>query len=153
MASLRQAAQSPSFEADDLLAAWHTRGSQGQKVSMIGAAAGPRMQLSTLAVSIGLDSFTKIKESMDKMTAELKKEQEEEVKFKAYCTKELNQNEQDIYKKNEQKDDLEALIEKLSKLIKKLEEEIAAHKAEIAETEVAIKKASQQRESGNAEYQ
>merc|ERR1711881_9633 len=91
MASLRRAAAAPGF--DDLLSAWHSRKAQGQKVSMLGAAGGPRMQLSTLAVSIGLDSFTKIKEAMDKMTAELKKEQAEEVKFKEYCTKSLNTNE------------------------------------------------------------
>jgi hypothetical protein len=66
IASLRSAAQRPAFEADDLLAAWHGRAGQGQKVSMLGAAGGPRMQLSTLAVTVGLDSFTKIKEAMDK---------------------------------------------------------------------------------------
>merc|ERR1719420_238737 len=152
MVSLRKAAKSPSFEADDLLAAWHTRGGQ-QKVSMLGAAGGPRMQLSTLAVSIGLDSFTKIKEAMDKMVSELKAEQEDEVKFKAYCTKELNLNEKQTYEKTEAKEDLEALIEKLTKLVKKLSEEIAAANAQIAETETAILKASQVREGENAEFQ
>merc|ERR1719197_1750965 len=126
IASLRKAAGAPSFEADDLLAAWHSRGTQGQKVSMLGAAGGPRMQLSTLAVTVGLDSFTKIKEAMDKMVAELKQEQEEEVKFKTYCNKELNLNEKQTYEKTEEKEDLEALIAKLTKLIKKLKEEIAA---------------------------
>merc|ERR1719473_2286658 len=135
MASLRKAAKAPDFEADDLLAAWHSRVGRGQKVSMLGA--GPRMQLSTLAVAVGLDSFTKIKEAMDKMTADLKAEQEEEVKFKAHCTKELNLNEKETYEKTEQKEDLEAKIAKLTKLIKKLTEEIAAHNAEIAETETA----------------
>jgi len=153
MASLRQAAQSPAFEADDLLAAWHSRGAQGQKVSMLGAAGGPRMQLSTLAVSIGLDSFTKIKEAMDKMVSELKAEQEEEVKFKTYCTKELNLNEKQTYEKTEEKEDLEALIAKLAKLMKKLAEEIADANAQIAETETAILKASQVREGENAEFQ
>merc|ERR1719253_2570073 len=108
MASLRTAAKAPAFEADDLLAAWHSRVG-GQKVSMLGAASGPRMQLSTLAVSVGLDSFTKIKEAMDKMTADLKKEQEEEVKFKTYCGKELDLNEKQTYEKTEQKEDLEAM--------------------------------------------
>merc|ERR1719305_1485671 len=153
MAALRQAAQAPAFEADDLLAAWHGRGAQGQKVSMLGSAGGPRMQLSTLAVSVGLDSFTKIKEAMDKMVAELKVEQEEEVKFKAYCTKELNLNEKQTYEKTEAKEDLEALIEKLTKLVKKLSEETAAANAQIAETETAILKASQVREGENAEFQ
>merc|ERR1719498_1012249 len=143
IASLRKAASAPVFEADDLLAAWHTRGSQGQKVSMLGAAGGPRMQLSTLAVSVGLDSFTKIKEAMDKMVAELKEEQEEEVKFKAYCTKEFHLNEKETYEKTEQKEDLEALIAKLTKSIKTLKQEIADANQQIAETETAILKASQ----------
>merc|ERR1719324_1104667 len=151
MAALRSAAKAPGF--DDLLSAWHSRKSQHQQVSMLGAAGGPRMQLSTLAVSVGLDSFTKIKEAMDKMVADLKKEQEDEVKFKAYCTKELDANEKATYENTEQKEDLEALIAKLTKQIKKLKEEIATANTEIADTETAILKASQVREGENAEYQ
>jgi len=90
---------------------------------------------------------------MDKMTADLKKQQEEEVKFKAYCNKELNLNEKETYEKNEQKQDLEANIAKLAKVIQKLSEEIAANKQQIAETETAILKASQTREAENAEFQ
>jgi len=111
------------------------------------------MRLSTLAVSVSLDSFTKIKESMDKMTADLKKEQEEEVIFKTYCTKEASNNEKETYEKTEQKEDLEALIEKLTKLIKKLQGEIATANGEIADSETAILKASQVREGENAEFQ
>merc|ERR1740117_2008165 len=151
--SLRKAAASPAFEADDLLAAWHGRGAQGQKVSMLGAAGGPRMQLSTLALSMSLDSFTKIKEAMDKMVADLKVEQSEEVKFKTYCGKELDANEKSNYEKTEQKEDLEALIAKLTKNIKKLNEEIAAANGQIADTETAILKAGQVREGENAEFQ
>merc|ERR1719284_608768 len=66
MASLRKAAKGPNF-GDDLLAAWHSKVGRGQGISMLGA--GPRVQLSTLAVAVGLDSFTKIKEAMDKMVA------------------------------------------------------------------------------------
>jgi hypothetical protein len=90
---------------------------------------------------------------MDKMTADLKKEQEEEVKFKTYCGKELDLNEKQTYEKTEQKEDLEALIAKLNKLIKKLGEEIAAANSQIADTETAILKASQVREGENAEFQ
>jgi hypothetical protein len=150
VSALRRAAQSPSFQADDLLAAWHSR-KAGRNI--VGASAGPRMQLSTLAISASLDSFTKVKEAMDKMTAELQKEQEEEVKFKAYCTKELNLNEKESYETTEKKEDLEALIEKLTKLIKKLAEQIAEAQEQVAETETAIKKASQVREGDNAEFQ
>merc|ERR550525_352223 len=64
---LRRAANAPSFEADDLLAAWHAR-----ETPTLGAAAGPRAQLSTLAVAVQLDSFTKVKAMMDKMVTNLK---------------------------------------------------------------------------------
>merc|ERR1719440_1801554 len=87
------------------------------------------------------------------MVAELKEEQEVEVKFKAYCTKEFNLNEKATFEKTDQKEDLEALIAKLTKLIKKLKEEIADHKTQIADTETAILTASQVREGENAEFQ
>merc|ERR1719359_1374449 len=87
------------------------------------------------------------------MVADLKKEQEEEVKFKTYCEKEFNANEKATFQKTDQKEDLEALIEKLTKLIKKLSEEIADANQQIADTELAIKKASQVREGENAEFQ
>jgi len=150
VSSLRAAAKSPVFEADDLLAAWHGR--QGAHATL-GAAAGPRMRLSTLAVSVSLDSFTKIKEAMDKMTADLKNEQQEEVKFKTYCGKELDANEKATYKKTEQKEDLQALIEKLTKNVKKLSAQIAGANAQIADTELAITKSSQVREGENSEFQ
>jgi hypothetical protein len=62
VSALRRAAQAPAFEADDLLAAWHGR--EGNHETS-GVTAGPRMQLSTLAISVSLDSFTKVKEAMD----------------------------------------------------------------------------------------
>merc|ERR1719238_271108 len=147
--ALRQAAQAPAFDADDLLSAWHSRSS----ASAVGAAGGPRAQLSSLAVMVQLDSFTKVKEMMEKMVTELKKEQEEEVKFKAYCTKELNDNEKATYAKTEEKKDLEAKIESLSAHISDLQSEIADARTQMSDTEVAIKKASENREKENAEFQ
>merc|ERR1719169_22144 len=123
-AALRTAAKSPDFDADELLAAW--RGRKGGHAGPIGVTGGPRNRLSTLAVTVSLDSFTKIKEAMDKMTADLKLEQEEEVKFKAHCDKEFDVTEKSTYTKTEEKEDLEALIESLAKKMKTLGEEIDA---------------------------
>merc|ERR1719330_2295312 len=106
--ALRRAADAPSFEADDLLAAWRGRGTP-----TLGAAAGPRAQLSTLATAVQLDSFTKVKEMMDKMLANLKQEQADEVQFKAYCVKELDTNEKTTFAKNELKGSLVVTIEQL----------------------------------------
>jgi len=144
--SLRTAAQGPSFDADDLLDAWHNRKSP----SLV---SGPRAQLSTLAVTVQLDSFTKVKAAMDKMVADLKKEQQEEAELKAFCTKEFNQNEKETYANTEQKEDLEAKMDELAALIKKLGEEIADAQSQIAETQLGVKKASQTREEQNAEFQ
>merc|ERR1719277_2169230 len=94
-AVLRRAADAPGFDADDLIAAWHGRS--------VGAGAGPHAQLSTLATAVQLDSFTKVKEMMDKMVANLKDEQAEEVKQKAHCTDELAANKKAVYNKNELK--------------------------------------------------
>lgn len=131
MAFLRNAIHGPGFQTDDLMNAWNLR-------SMGGA----RSQLATLAVSMQLDSFTKVKQMMDKMVADLKTEQDEEVKFKANCETEFNTNEKTTMTKKEEKEDLEAKIESLTKLIGTLQEEIATAKTEIADSEVAIKKAS-----------
>ena len=60
---------------------------------------------------------------MDKMVADLKTEQEEEVKFKAYCQKEFSANEKATYEKTEDKKDLEAKIEELATLMKKFAED------------------------------
>jgi len=143
--SLRKAAEFPDFDADDLLNAWDDR--RGASLT------GPRAQLSTLAVTVQLDGFGKVKEAMDKMVADLKKEQQEEVELKQFCEKEFNQNEKETYENNEQKDDLEEKMDELEALIKKLDEEISDAKTQIEETTVGVKKASQTREEQNAEYQ
>jgi len=146
--SLRHAAQAPEFQADDLLAAWHSR--QKDEVSVV---AGPRARLSTLAMSVQLDTFTKVKEMMDEMVAQLKKQQQEEVDFTAYCTQKLDENEKAVFAKTEEKNDLEAQIESLEALSAKLAEEVKEAKQQVAVTEVEIKKASEAREAENAEFQ
>jgi len=148
-AALRRAAQNPALNFDDLLAAWQGRSARRPAVS----ASRPRELLSTLAVSVELDSFTKVKAAMDKMVADLKAEQEEEVEFKLFCVKEFDANEKMTYKKTEQKEDLEAKVESLAALIAKLTEEIAAATERIAEAKKEQLVASTDREAENAEYQ
>jgi len=153
--ALRRAAAAPGLDTDDLLAAWRDR--KGAVASGVSdnarGVAGPRGQLSALALTVQLDSFTKVKEMMDKMVAELKEEQEEEVKFKAYCVKELDDNEKAVYGKTEEKKDLQAKIAELATLIEKLQKEVAEAKVQIADTQVGVKKASQNREKENAAFQ
>eukprot|EP00929_Paragymnodinium_shiwhaense_P093815 TRINITY_DN540_c0_g2_i1.p1 TRINITY_DN540_c0_g2~~TRINITY_DN540_c0_g2_i1.p1 ORF type:complete len:790 (-),score=339.07 TRINITY_DN540_c0_g2_i1:101-2470(-) len=148
-ALLRKAAKAPEFDGDDLLAAWHHRASA--HVEALGS--GAKAQLSTLAVSVQLDGFEKVKTMIDELVAELKVQQEEEVKFKAYCTKELDENEKATFNKNEEKQDLETTIEQLGVLMEKLTAEIKEANTQIAATQLDVKKASQAREQENAEFQ
>jgi hypothetical protein len=99
---LRGAFRDPSLKTDDLFAAWNGRS--------IGS---PTNDISTLAVSMQIDSFTKVKEIMDKMVADLKDQQKEEVEFKANCESEFNNNEKVTQTKTEKKADLEASVESL----------------------------------------
>merc|ERR1719310_945145 len=145
-AKLNKVMANPIFDADDLLAAWHSRGASSMMTS-------PRARLSTLAVSAQLDGFGKVKAAMDDMVKELKVEQQEEVEFKAYCTAEFDKNEKETFTKTKEKEDLEGKMDQLGKDIKSLTEEIADAKKQISDTEIAIKKASEQREAENAEYQ
>jgi hypothetical protein len=147
--ALRAASKSPDFDDDDLLAAWKSR---SQPVSL-GASAGPRSALSALAVSVSLDSFTKVKALMDDLVAQLKVQQKEEVDFKAYCTKELDENEKATFEKSEQKEDHETSIKKLTALMEQLASEIADAQEQIAQTQLEVKKASQAREDENAAFQ
>eukprot|EP00929_Paragymnodinium_shiwhaense_P055815 TRINITY_DN2793_c0_g1_i2.p1 TRINITY_DN2793_c0_g1~~TRINITY_DN2793_c0_g1_i2.p1 ORF type:complete len:776 (+),score=331.24 TRINITY_DN2793_c0_g1_i2:84-2411(+) len=146
VAALRKAAKQPAFDGDDLLSAWRSR---SKAVSL----SGPKAQLSTLAVAVQLDGFEKVKEMIDKLLGELKIQQEEEVKFKAYCVKELDENEKAQFNKNEHKEDLETKIAQLGELMERLAAEIKEANEQIADTQLEVKKASQSREGENAAFQ
>ena len=84
------------------MSAWH-----GRTGNILNAGGSPRTQLSTLAVTVSLDSFTKIKKAMDTMTADLKEEQAMEVKFKAHCDTEMDVTDKETFNKNEEREDYE----------------------------------------------
>lgn len=142
---LHQASKAPQFKADDLLDSWHSlRGD---------APSGSSAPLAVLAVHAQIDSFTKVKEMMDKMIADLKKEQETEKKMKASCVKDIHKNEITIEKKKQEKKDLKGKIDQLKELATTLKESSAKKQKEIDETQEAIKKATQDREEENAGFQ
>mmetsp|Transcript_26580 Transcript_26580/g.48160 ORF Transcript_26580/g.48160 Transcript_26580/m.48160 type:complete len:703 (+) Transcript_26580:75-2183(+) len=110
-------------------------------------------RLATLAEKVKLDAFTRVKEIIDKMVVQLLKEKEDEIKHKDFCVAELNQNQLDTEKKEHEKETLIATIEDLEATIKSLAEAIAALKAEVAEMQVQLKRAGEDREKENKEFQ
>merc|ERR1719433_1068302 len=110
-------------------------------------------RLSTLAYRVKLDAFTRVKKAIDDMIAELLKEKADEIKHKDFCTDEFNTNELQTEKKEREKQDLIAKIADLEATIKALGEAIDTLKAEIAEMQVQLKRAGEDREKQNKEFQ
>merc|ERR1719375_653111 len=110
-------------------------------------------RLATLAVRVRLDAFVRVKKAIDDMIAQLLKEKEDEIKHKDFCVEELNSNQLQTEKKEREKSDLIALIEDLEMTIKTLSDAIEALKAEIAEMQVQLNRAGEDREKENKEFQ
>jgi len=110
-------------------------------------------QLSALAVTMKSDVFGKIKDSIDLMIEQLKKEMKDEVEKKDWCRDELHKNEMALTAKYEDKEDVEAKIASHEALISKLKEEIGNAEAEIKQTNIEIKQASENRVKSNKGFQ
>jgi len=110
-------------------------------------------RLATLAVRVRLDAFTRVKKAIDDMIAQLLQEKEDEIKHKDFCVDEFNTNQLQTEKKEREKQDLIAKIEDLEMTITQLTEAIETLKAEIAEMQVQLKRAGEDREKQNKEFQ
>jgi len=110
-------------------------------------------QLATLALRVRLDAFTRVKKAIDEMIAQLLKEKEDEIKHKDFCVDEFNKNQLETEKKTREKSDLIAKIEDLEMTIKQLTDAIETLKAEIAEMQLQLKRAGEDREKQNKEFQ
>merc|ERR1711939_254550 len=110
-------------------------------------------RLATLAVRVRLDAFTRVKKAIDDMVSQLLKEKEDEIKHKDFCVDEFNTNELQTEKKTRAKADLTAKIEDLELTIKQLTEAIDTLKSEVAEMQVQMKRAGEDRKKENKEFQ
>merc|ERR1719247_2356979 len=98
------------------------------------------LQLLALAATAQLDAFDKVKKMIDEMVTVLKKDQADEVKHRDFCVEEVDENEKQTLAKNEA-------------TMTTLTEEMAALKDSIAEMQKQMKKASEDRELENKEFQ
>merc|ERR1719468_1031742 len=110
-------------------------------------------RLSALAYRVRLDAFTRVKKAIDDMVTQLLKEKEDEIKHKDFCVDEFNTNQLQTEKKEREKKDLIAKIEDLEMTIDALTKAIDKLKAEIAEMQVQLKRAGEDREKQNKEFQ
>merc|ERR1719161_3103298 len=110
-------------------------------------------RLSTLAQQAKLDAFAKVKKSIQDMVDNLVKEKEDEIKHKDFCVEELNNNERDIEGKERDKADKKAKIDDLEVTIDELSKAIEVLKMEVAEMQVQMKRAGEDREKENKNFQ
>merc|ERR1719262_2181052 len=87
------------------------------------------------------------------MVDNLIKEKEDEIKHKDFCIEELNSNEADIESKERDKSDLVAKVDDLTMTIDQLSKAMETLKMEIAEMQVQMKRAGEDREKENKNFQ
>jgi len=109
-------------------------------------------RLSTLAMKLKLDAFSKVKENIADMVEKLKIESADEVKDRDFCIGELNTNDRQAAAKADAKADLEAKIGQLESDIADLTASIKALSDEVTSTQVEMMKASKNREAENKQF-
>jgi len=110
-------------------------------------------RISALAVSTRIAAFGKVKETIQEMVDNLTKEKEEEIKHRDFCIAEFNNNERMTASKDRDQADLEAKVDDLTMQIDELAKAIEVLTKEIAELYKQIKRAGENREKENAEFQ
>merc|ERR1719498_2187111 len=109
--------------------------------------------LAALALRSRLDSFAKVKEMMDKMLEELKAQQKAEYEKWEHCKKEIDQTEDTIKEKKREKSLLEDKKLGLENSIETLKADIESLSSDIAEMEVSLKSAGEDRKAENQLFQ
>jgi len=110
-------------------------------------------RLSALATTVKLDAFKKVLAAIDEMIVDLGKEKADEIKQKDFCVEELNQNERAQELKVRDIAKLEATISDLTSQVEELTKSLDQLKAEIAEMQTQLKRAGEDREKENADFQ
>jgi len=109
--------------------------------------------LALLAVSAQLDGFEKVKEMMDKMVVELKKQQKAEYEKHESCKKDIDANEDSTMEKEAEKKDLDAKITSLTGELEALTNELAELAQQVKEAHISLKQAGETRKKENHEFQ
>uniref|UniRef100_A0A7S0AJP9 Uncharacterized protein n=1 Tax=Pyrodinium bahamense TaxID=73915 RepID=A0A7S0AJP9_9DINO len=110
-------------------------------------------QLSLLATSVELNAFTKVKAAIDKMIGMLKVEQDDEVKKNDFCKAEIQENEMETERKTDFKEDLQTKGAQLAETIETLDAGITEAKRSIAQLQVDLQRASENRKAENLDFQ
>jgi polyhydroxyalkanoate synthesis regulator phasin len=110
-------------------------------------------EMSALVLKFRLDSFGKAKKAIQDLIKQLQDESKEEIEKKDICISEINTNEAEQEATQRDKADQTEKIDALTANIDTLSKEIAALKAEVAAAKLAFKRAGEDREIENKDFQ
>jgi hypothetical protein len=133
----------------------HQRDARSEAAGLIWAAAAKagNPDLSGLAVAAELDAFSKVKQAIDKMVMDLQQKQQAEVQEKDFCVDKLHENDLKTEKQSRKKSNTESKIAVLQTEIKQLSSTLGTLTKEIAEMNLQIKRAGEDRELENKDFQ
>jgi len=141
------------FQTSNELGSLQEKRSRASELLSAAASKFNSPRLATLATQVRLDAFTRVKKAIDDMIAQLLVEKADEIKHKDFCVDEFNKNQLQTEKKEREKEDLIAKIEDLEATISTLTRDIENLKSQIGEMQVQMKRAGEDRESQNKEFQ
>merc|ERR1740138_739850 len=145
--------QAPVFLQTDSTSSQKERRQQAVSALQRAARLSGSPQIALLAASAQLDAFTEVKALIEKMVAELTKQQKDEVDHRDWCIDELNSDKRSTDAAYDKKASLEAQMADLKKTIEKLTADIDASEKAVAEMKNQMKRASETREADNADFQ
>lgn len=109
--------------------------------------------LMSLAARGGLDAFTEVKEAIDKMAAELQRQQKEEYEKREFCNKEIDRLEDEIKDGVIAQEDLGQKHQHLVNGLEALQRDIDTLKHEEEEMKMSLKQASENRKAESQLFQ
>lgn len=129
--------------------------SRQTRAAAVLAASGEKLdaRLTTLAMSVKLDTFESVKKAIDEMKADLKKQQAAEVKKKDWCVAELQKTKLETQEKSLTEQQKVAELETVQSKTSQLKAEIQSLEDEVAEMNKQTQLAGQNREKENKEFQ
>lgn len=110
-------------------------------------------RLASLAVRVKLDAFTKVKKAMDTMLTELAAQQKAEYAKWETCKSDLDNTEDKIWNGKVEKRDLGDKHKEISNNLAVLKSDIDELTKEVAQAEVSLKQAGEQRKGDNKLFQ
>jgi len=112
-----------------------------------------RPELSALSIKVRIAGFAKAKAQVQTLIDTLKKQTADEVQKKDTCTAELNSNAASTEATTRDRDEAEEKMATLQATVEKLAKEIAELKTQASDSQTALKRASEDREIENKDFQ